>query len=376
MRIRPILLMLVSIVVLAALAYGLRASGIWAPASTPQAQITAAAPSQQQQPQGGASGGGNRPPAPVEVAETTAQSLTDSISAIGSLVANETAEVAADSNGRIVSVSAQDGKAVKKGDELFRLDGALLQAEVADAEARMTLAEATFRRSQTLARSQSVAQAQVDQTRAELEQARSALDLVKERQRRLIVRAPFDGHLGFRLMSEGAYVTAGTPLVRIDQISTLKVSLSIPERFYSALTIGQEVKLNADAVPGKSFRARITAINPVVDVNGRALQILAVLENADLQLRPGMLARAQVLGASRQAVTVPESAVVPQGNESVIFAVKDGKAHRLKIATGLRRDGWVEVTSGLEAGATVITAGNSRLSDGAPVKPQAAKPQQ
>jgi membrane fusion protein, multidrug efflux system len=375
MRKRPIILMLVSIGVLAALAYGLRATGVWGPATTQQAQTSAAAPAQQQA-QGAAGTGGSRPPTPVEVAEATVQTLTDSISAIGSLVANETAEVAADSSGRIVSVSARDGIAVKKNEELFRLDGALLEAEVADAEARMALAEATFRRSQTLARSQSVAQAQVDQTRAELEQARSALDLVKERQRRLVVRAPFDGHLGFRLVSEGAYVTAGAPLVRIDQIARLKVSLSIPERFYSALTNGQDVELNADAVPGETFRARITAINPVVDVNGRALQFLAVLENEDLQLRPGMLVRAQVLGASRQAVTVPESAIVPQGNESIVFTVKDGKAERRKVTTGLRRDGWVEVASGLEGKMQVITAGNSRLADGAPVKPQAAKPQQ
>ena len=235
---------------------------------------------------GGGGAGGNRPPTPVELGEAKILTLTDSIAAIGSLVANETAEVATDSSGRIVSVTAPEGSPVKQGDELFRLDGALLQAEVKDAEARMALAETTFRRAQTLARSQNVAAAQVDQTRAELEQARSALDLSLERQRRLVVRAPFDGHLGFRLVSEGAYVTAGTPLIRIDQISTLKVSLSIPERFYAALKIGQEVELKADAVPGKTFRARITAINPVVDVNGRALQILAVLDNTELQLRP------------------------------------------------------------------------------------------
>ena len=117
-------------------------------------------------------------------------------------------------------------------------------------------------------------------------------------------------------------------------------------------------------MPGKTFRARITAINPVVDVNGRALQILAVLDNADLQLRPGMLVRAQVLGTDRKSVTVPESAIVPQGKDVVVFSVKDGKAERHVVTTGVRREGWVEITSGLEGGLQVVTAGNLRLADG------------
>jgi membrane fusion protein, multidrug efflux system len=365
MRLKPLVLTLALFAVVGVAAYGLRASGWW---SGPEAAVPALAPAAKPQAGGAGGGAGNRPPAPVEVAEAKAETLTDSISAIGSLVALETAEVAAESAGRILTVSAKDGVAVKKGDELFRLDGALLDAELQDTEARLALAETTFRRAQTLARSQNVAQSQVDQTRAELEQARSAVDLVKERQRRLVVRAPFDGHLGFRLASEGAYVTAGTPLVRIDHIAALKVSLSIPERYYSALSLGQDVTLTAEAVPGKTFRARITAINPVVDVNGRALQILATLDNADLLLRPGMLVRAEILGTPRQAVTVLESAVVPQGRDLIAFAVEGEKVKRLVVTTGVRRDGRVEVTSGLVAGAQVVTAGGTRLSDGAKVK--------
>jgi membrane fusion protein, multidrug efflux system len=349
-------LILASVLILLAVLAGAAWQQGWLGAATAPQQATAPAP-------------GGRPPTPVEVAESKTQTLTDTISAIGSLVANETAEVSSDSAGRILTIAAVDGAAVKQGDELFRLDGALMDAEVKDAEARLALAEATFRRSQTLARSQNVAQSQVEQTRAELEQARSATDLAREKQRRLVVRAPFDGKLGFRLVSEGAYVTAGTPLIRLDQITTLKVNLSLPERFFTAVAVGQEVTLTADAVPGKTFRAKVTVINPVVDANGRALQVQAALDNSDQQLRPGMLVRAEVLGPSRQAVTVAEAAVVPQANGSAVFTVKDGKAVRNTVTTGQRRDGWVEITSGLDAGLQVITAGNARLAEGAPVKP-------
>jgi membrane fusion protein, multidrug efflux system len=146
------------------------------------------------------------------------------------------------------------------------------------------------------------------------------------------------------------------------------VSLSVPERYYSGIRIGQDVTLTAEAVPGETFRAQITAINPVVDVNGRALQLLATLDNKDLQLRPGMLVKADILGPERQAVTIPESAVVPQGQSSTVFAVIENKAKRRDITTGTRREGWVEVVSGLSAGDSVVTAGNARLADGAAVK--------
>lgn len=380
MRTRPLFLTLLAFLALAAMAFGLRSLGIWDPASvlTGQQKAVPAVAAGGASKAGGAGGAapagarpggaGQRPPAPVEVAKAETRSLTDSISAIGSLVALETAEVAADSAGRIISVSAVDGASVKKGDELFQLDGALLAAELQDTEARLALAQTTFRRAQTLARSQTVAQSQVDQTRAELEQAQSAAELVRERQRRLVVRAPFDGTLGFRLVSEGAYVTAGTPLVRLDHIAKLKVSLSIPERYYTFIKAGQEVTVTAEAVPGKTFRAAVSAINPVVDVNGRALQIQATLDNPDLLLRPGMLVKADIIGATREAVTVPEAAVVPQGQDATVFEVKDDVVHRVVITTGTRRDGWVEVATGLQAGAVVVTAGAIRLNEGAKIK--------
>lgn len=317
-------------------------------------------------PQAGA--GSNRGPAPVEVAEAKLQTLQDSISVIGSLAAQESVTVAADTAGRIVAVSVTDGTAVKAGDELFRLDGALLAAELSEAEARLRLAQTTYERNRTLAKSNTVAQSNLDQSKAELDLAQTAKDLAEEKISRLVVRAPFDGYLGFRQVSVGAYVTAGMPLVTLDQITALKVSFSVPERYFTALSQGQTVDITADAVPGQSFTATITAINPVVDVNGRALQVQAALGNAALALRPGMLVRASVMGAKRDAVTIAEAAIVPQGNGNVVFSVKDGKAQRQVVNTGQRRDGWVEITSGLSAGTQVVSAGATRLSDGAAVK--------
>lgn len=347
---------------------GLGASAATAPADQAGQSGQAAKNKKPGAQQGGGGAGGNRGPAPVEVDEARLQTLQDSISVIGSLAAQESVIVAADTAGRIVSVSAKDGAAVKAGDELFRLDGAVLEAEMKDADARLKLAQTTYDRNRTLAKSNTVAQSNLDQSKAELDQAQSAKDLAVEKVNRLTVRAPFDGVLGFRQVSVGAYVTAGMPLVALDQISSLKVTFSVPERYFTALAVGQSVEVTSDAVPGKSFTATITAINPVVDVNGRALQVQASLDNAALALRPGMLVRAAVLGAKRDAVTVSEAAIVPQGNSNVVFAVKDGKAVRQVVTTGQRRDGWVEILTGLEAGTQVVSAGATRLSDGAAVK--------
>jgi membrane fusion protein, multidrug efflux system len=367
MRKKPILLSLVLLAGIAAGGTWLQSSGGWQTASKWLSGTPSSTSAVKANPQAGGSGGA-RQAAPVEIMQAKVQDLSDDIFAIGSLVASESADIAPDSNGRLVSVSAKDAAQVQKGDELFRLDGDLIAAEARDAEARLKLAQSTFDRSQTLARSRNVAQSVLDQSAAELEVARSAVELVKLRLSRLVVRAPFDGHLGFVSVSEGSYVTAGTALVRLDNITLLKVSLSIPERYISFVAVGQDVSLSSDALPGQTFTARISAINPAVDVNGRALQVLASLDNSELLLRPGMLVRAIIKGQSRRAVTVSESAVVPQGEKLAVFEVKDDKAIRREVTTGQRRNGWVEITSGIEDGTTVVTAGATRLSDGAAVK--------
>jgi membrane fusion protein (multidrug efflux system) len=186
--------------------------------------------------------------------------------------------------------------------------------------------------------------------------------------RKLTITAPFPGTLGFRTMSEGAYVTAGTPLVQLDKIDRLKVSFSVPELQQSHVALGQSVAVTADALPQDSFTATISALNPSIDVNGRALQVRALLDNAALKLRPGLLVRITVKGTPRRAVLVPEAAIVQQGEASLIYVVTNGKVKETKIRTGKRQDGSVEIMSGITAGDEVVTAGAARLSDGAAVE--------
>ncbi len=319
--------------------------------------------------QGGAQGGGQRGgPAPVEVSNVRMLAIQDNITTIGTLLANETAQIAAETGGRVMQVNSEDGQPVSSGDVLFVLDGELLQAEVKDAQARLALAKTAFTRNDTLRKSRNITQSVFDQSVAELAQAQTAADLAQVKLDKLTIRAPFSGVLGFRQVSEGAYVTPGMPLVTVAQIDTLQVSGSFPELAFPHVKIGGIIELTADAAPGRMFRATISAIDPEVDINGRALKIRAKLDNADLALRPGMLTRIQVISPDRQAVTVSESAIVPLGEKVAVYTVEDDKAKRVNVTTGARRDGWVEITSGLAAGNKVVTAGGARLADGAPVK--------
>jgi membrane fusion protein, multidrug efflux system len=315
-------------------------------------------------PQGGQAARG---PTPVETAPSEARALRDDITAIGTLLASDSADISAEAAGRVVEILARDGARVEAGAELFKLDAEVIAAEIADAEARLQLAQTTYDRNETLRNSRNVAVSTFEAAAAERAQAQAAVELAKVRQNKLTVRAPFAGVLGFNRISLGAYVTAGQALTTLSAIDTLDVSFSVPELFFSALRIGGEVQVTADAVPGQSFTAKVTALDPQVDVNGRALRILASLDNREQKLRPGMLARVTVLGQERQAITIAEAAVVPQADKLVVYVVDQGNAKPVTVTTGQRRDGWVEILSGLEAGRNVVTAGAQRLAKGGPV---------
>ena len=313
-------------------------------------------------------GGGNRGPAAVEVAAAAEAILSDDLTAIGTLLSAASGEIAPETSGRVVEVKFSDGQMVKQGDVLFRLDTELIEAELADADARLALAEANFKRNERLGKSRNVAISAVDQSVAELALARTARDLAKAQLNKRTITAPFDGTLGFSRISVGAYVTPGMALVPLDQIDRLKVSFSLPEAAISAVKPGQSVRVTADALPGESFTAVVDAIDPLVDVNGRALQLLADLDNSASRLKPGLLLRVTVEGAARRAVTVPEAAIVPRGSASVVFVVEAGKAREMKVRTGKRAAGVVEITEGLKAGQEVVVAGNTRLANGAEVQ--------
>jgi len=183
------------------------------------------------------------------------------------------------------------------------------------------------------------------------------------------IRAPFPGVVGIRKVSPGAYIAIGQALVNIEKIDKLKVDFKVPELFLSQIHVGQTAEVSVDALPGRTFPATIYAIDPLIDVNGRALSIRATIANTDLVLRPGLFARIVVKGATkRNVLVVPESAIVPRGSDKIVFSIENGQAVETKVTLGTREGGRVEVLDGLKPGALVVTAGQQKLRNGSPVE--------
>ncbi len=311
----------------------------------------------------------------VEAATATATTSSTDLRAIGSLQSDESVQIASEIAGRVTELPFSEGATVKAGDVLVKLDEALVQAEVADTQARYDLATGNLGRANTLARSGNVTERARDEATANSATALAALELAKVRLSKHTIRAPFSGVVGIRKVSPGAYVAIGQPIVNIEKIDTLKVEFKLPELFLSQIKVGQDVDVEVDALPGKTFPGTIYAIDPQVDVNGRALAIRAKLPNPDLVLRPGLFVRIMVKGvAKRDVLVVPESAIVPRGTDKIVFRVENGQAIETKVKLGARKDGKVEILEGLKPDAVVVTAGQQKLKNGSNVEFVAGAP--
>jgi len=349
---------IVGLVALGAYAYYVnRVSG-----PSPVAPISAAAgPDGAKAPTGG-------PAVAVEVAPVKVVRLQEDVAAIGTLRSNEAMVVRPEISGRISEIDFVEGGKVEKGQLLVALDSSVYAAEVQQAKANLALAETNFNRTTELERQKFVSANARDQALNSLRVGQANLALAEARLAKTQIRAPFAGVIGIRQVSVGDYVKEGQDLVTLEDISSLKVDFRVPELLLADLKRGQAVEVGSDALPGRKHLATLDAIDPLVDQNGRAVILRARLKNTDGQLRPGMFVRTRLILAERpNALTVPEEALMPVGADQYVYRVVDGKASRVRVKTGLRRDARVEITEGLQAGDLVVTAGQIKLREGAPV---------
>ncbi|MEY3295707.1 MAG: hypothetical protein RLZZ451_1755 [Pseudomonadota bacterium] len=325
---------------------------------------------------GGGGPGGPGGPAAVEVARARVLTLTDDVQAVGSLRSVQSVMVRPEVSGRIAKLGFTEGARVRRGQLLVQLDDTLQQAQLKQAEAQASIARTNLQRSRELLAQNFVSASAVDQNAAALQVAEAQVALAQAQAQRMRVLAPFDGTTGLKLVNEGDYVRDGADIVPLEDLNALTVRFALPERYADRVRPGQPVELTVDAIPGRSFKGRVQALDAQVDANGRALQVLAQVANPGAVLRPGMFARSRVVFAVREgAVVVPEEALVPVGARQFLFKVVDGPngqkvSQRLEARIGLRLPGQVEITQGLAAGDTVVTAGHGRLlrGDALPVR--------
>lgn len=306
---------------------------------------------------------------PVETALTATRDIAVTISAVGTLSSSESAEIRAEIAGAIKAINFSEGQPVKKGDSLIEIDDSLIRAELMKAEANYNVRKMTFARSDKLKTSGFVSSQDWEQSSGSLQEARADIESARIRLEKTKVITPFDGMAGLRNFSIGDYVQVGQVLTTLDAVNPVKIVFSIPEKNYADIKTLQKISFSVDAWPGEVFTGEVYAISPRINQDTRNFDVKATVPNADGRLRPGMFARIDIVTSVHAgALLVPEQAIIPKGNDSYVFVVRDGKAVFQKVGIGLRQPGSIEITNGLSASEAVVVGGVMKLQDGAAVK--------
>jgi membrane fusion protein, multidrug efflux system len=312
--------------------------------------------------------GGPPPGMPIKAVPVKVGSVSDEVTAVGSLLADESVIIRPEIDGRVVDLLFKEGQAVGKGAKLVTLEASEIQAQLAAAAAQVRTDEQRLQRTKELLDQKFISQDAYDVAKNNYERSLAVKDEIQARLDKAVIHAPFPGIVGLRMVSPGAYVKKGDDIVRLENIANIKLDFRIPEVFVSQVKVGQPVAIRLDAFPADSFSGHIYAVEPVVDERTRTVLVRARVDNTGLKLKPGMFVRVALTLATRQnAMLVPESAIWPQGHDSFVFRVVDGKAALSKIEIGKRGLGEVEVTKGLSPGDVVVTEGQIKIRDGAPV---------
>lgn len=318
---------------------------------------------------GGGGGRGPQGPAPVEVVAARADTVVDAITATGQIEPFQSIELRPEVDGRIVEILVQEGRVVEEGAALFRIDDAELRAQVARAEANRDIARQALERTRALVAERAAAAAELERTEATARSAQAELDLLELRLTRTVVRAPFSGVAGQRLISLGDYVTPASRLLVLQTVNPQRASFQVPEQFAERLALGQVVDFQVAALPGRTFSGAVDFVDPVVQLPARTITIKARVANPRRELSAGMFINARLVIASRpDAIVVPEDAILSTLGSNVVWVVRDGRVSRRPVEIGVRTPGFVEVR-GVEAGEQVVVSGGDRLIEGAEVRP-------
>ena len=351
----------------------------------------------------------------VEIAKVEQSALRDDAQTVGTLKSRQNTMLRPEVAGRVVALGFADGSQVRKGQMLVQLDDTLQRAEIQQAQAQMSIAQANHKRNQDLVEKGFIAQRSLDESQANLQVAQAQVALTCARWERMRIVAPFSGTVGLRNINLGDFVKDGADMVNLEDLTQLYVDFRLPERYQSKLSPKQTVEVVIDALSGSTYQARVDAIDPLIDANGRSISVRAVLRNdgpaASLKplepavatpsptppdaacpprplqvmekftpagpLRPGMFARVNALFALKnEALSIPEEAIVPMGGKQFVIRVVPPEAVpgagplppdtklvslRTEVKLGARHPGRVEILSGLTAQDTVVVAGQHRL---------------
>ncbi len=312
---------------------------------------------------------------PVKAIPVRFGAISDELTAVGTLVANESVIIRPEIAGRIATIHFTEGQTVSKGARLFTIEPAEYEARLADSSAQMKLAQQRHDRALELVKKHFISEQALDEANETLAQAIARYTQDKVQIAKTELRAPFAGVLGLRQVSPGAYVQPGQDLVKLGNIGTIKLDFRIPETYVPKLRKHQPVNIEVDAYPKRKFVGEIYAMESGIDVATRTAMLRARIPNPNAELISGMFARVIIVLEKRDhALLIPEQATIPQGNSVSVYRIIDGKAILTQVETGQRSKGEIEIVNGLNDKDIVITDGQMKLHNGAPVIVMGAAP--
>ena len=314
------------------------------------------------------------PPVTVGAARAVRKQVQDELAFVASLVALQKITISPYTSGHLTRIMQPDGASVKAGDPLFLLDDRTAQAELALAKGKVESATAKLQRDRTLQREGFLAQVSLSATGADLVEAEVDLRLKQLSLDLLTIKAPFAGRLERHQVALGQYVTPGTALVELVDPDRIAAEFQVPERLLPSVRMGAKVGFQTGA-SDQSLQGEVVFVSTVVDAASRSFVVRAALDDPGHVLRPGMFGRLRLaVGDPRDAVVVPESALIQQLTGAAVYIVLDGKAKLVQVVAGTAGPAGVEVTSGVAENDEVVTSGQFRIrsGDAVTVEPQAA----
>lgn len=306
----------------------------------------------------------------VVAVEARREPIMETLSLVGTLLANEIVEVKSEIEGMVVSLPFQEGQRVQKGDLLAHLDDSELAAGVAEAEANFRLTEITYERNKQLFTDKLISQQEYDQSQAAFTASRATLERRKSELKHTRIFASFAGVAGSRQVSPGQVIGKNTTITWVVDLDRLKAEFSVPERFLGQIRTGQNIEMAVAAFPNEKFAGEVYFIGPQVDPSMRTALVRAYVKNPEVKLKPGMFANLDLaLRVKEDAVLVPEPALMPIGDRVTVLVVgKDETAQLRPVKVGMRTAGMAEIVSGLSSGELVIVEGTQKARPGGKVR--------
>ena len=309
-----------------------------------------------------------RQPTPVIAAEAKIKQLYDRVEALGTLRANETVEITTSVTDTITAIHFADGQFVNAGDILAEMTSTEEHAQLEEELSRREEALKRYERVVTLVARGAVSQAQLDERERELETAEARLRAIESRLQDRLIKAPFGGVVGLRNISLGALVEPGDLITTLDDISIMKLDFNVPSVYLATLKRDTPVVAVSPAFPGRRFSGSVSSIDSRVDPVTRSIVVRALIDNSDGLLKPGLLMSVELLKNERQALMIPEEALIPRGEVNVVLLVNEthspAVAEQRTVVIGTRRVGEVEILEGLQAGDKVVTHGTIKVRPG------------